>query len=194
MLKRSFQSVRLTATIGLACLAAAGGRVYAEGEGLFLNTDIGASFVTGMPSGVTVDPGLRFSLVPGYRIYNDDLFSVSLQFESGLIWNQYHGGGTRGDIYQVPLLAGFEYAFHTETIVEPYIGVEGGGVYSDFTADAPIGSQNAVNGAVQGMAGIRFLLSKSAEIGVGYKFLATFPSNVNYLGTQSASVTFVVRF
>ena len=94
----------------------------------------------------------------------------------------------------MPILAGFEYAFHTETIVEPYIGVEGGGVYSDFTADAPIGSQNAVNGAVQGMAGIRFLLSKSAEIGVGYKFLATFPSNVNYLGTQSASVTFVVRF
>ena len=132
MLKRSFQSVRLTATIGLACLAAAGGRVYAEGEGLFLNTDIGASFVTGMPSGVTVDPGLRFSLVPGYRIYNDDLFSVSLQFESGLIWNQYHGGGTRGDIYQVPILAGFEYAFHTETIVEPYIGVEGGGAALDL--------------------------------------------------------------
>lgn len=194
MLKRSFQSVRLTATIGLACLAAAAGRVHAEGEGPFLNTDIGASFITGMPSGVTVDPGMRFSLVPGYRIYNDDLFSVSLQFESGLIWNQYHGGGNRGDIYQVPILAGFEYAFHTETIVEPYIGVEGGGVYSDFTADAPIGAQNTVNGAVQAMAGIRFLLSKSAEIGVGYKFLATFPSNVDYLGTHSASVTLVVRF
>jgi hypothetical protein len=180
--------------IGLACLAAAAGRVHAEGEGGFLNTDIGASFITGMPSSVTVDPGLRFSLVPGYRIYNDDLFSVSLQFDTGLIWNQYHGGGTRGDLYQVPFLGGFEYAFHTGSIVEPYLGVEGGGVYSNFTADGPVGAQNAVNGAVQGMAGIRFKLSDSAEIGVGYKFLATFPSNVDYLGTHSASVTFIVRF
>ena len=56
--------------LGLACLAGGAGRVYAEGEGPFLNTDIGASFVTGLPSGVSVDPGIRFSVVPGYRIYN----------------------------------------------------------------------------------------------------------------------------
>ena len=59
--------------IALACLAATAGRVYAEGEGPFLNTDIGASFITGLPSGVSVNPGVRFSLVPGYRIYNDEL-------------------------------------------------------------------------------------------------------------------------
>ena len=180
--------------VGLACLAAAAGRVYAEGEGLFLNTDVGASFVTGLPSGIDVDPGIRFSVVPGYRFYNDDLFSISLQLDTGLVWNSFDGS-TRGDLYQVPFLAGFEYAFHTGSIVEPYIGVAGGGVYSDFSVSSAFDDgDSSVYGAVQGMAGIRFKLSDHAEIGAGYKFLATFPSNVDYLGTHSASVTFVLRF
>ena len=44
------------------------------------------------------------------------------------------------------------------------------------------------------MAGIRFKLSDHAELGVGYKFLASWPQEVDYLGTHSASVTFVLRF
>jgi len=180
--------------VGLACLAVAAGRVYAEGEGLFLNTDVGASFVTGLPSGVDVDPGIRFSLMPGYRLYNDDLFSVSFQFDTGLIWNGFSGSG-HGDLYQVPFLAGFEYAFHTGSIVEPYVGIAGGGVYTDFDAYSRFqGSESSVNAAAQGMAGVRFKLSDHAEIGVDYKFLATWPSNVDYVGTHSASVTFVLRF
>ena len=141
--------------IALACLAATAGRVYAEGEGPFLNTDIGASFITGLPSGVSVNPGVRFSLVPGYRIYNDDLFGVSLQFETGVIWNSFNNSSS-GDLYQVPFLAGVEYAFHTGSIVEPYIGVAGGGVYSDFDFNSRFeNNQSSVSGAVQGMAGVR---------------------------------------
>jgi len=180
--------------LALACLASAAGRVYAEGEGPFLNTDIGASFITGLPSGLSVNPGVRFSLVPGYRIYNDDIFGVSLQFETGVIWNSFNNSPS-GDLYQVPFLAGVEYAFHTGSIVEPYIGVAGGGVYTDFDFYSRFeGSQSSVNGAVQGMAGIRFKITDNAELGVGYKFLATWPSNVDYIGTHSASVTFVIRF
>jgi opacity protein-like surface antigen len=180
--------------IGLACLAATAGRVYAEGEGPFLNADVGASFITGLPSGMSTDPGVRFSIVPGYRIYNDDIFGVSLQFDTGLVWNSINNS-SRGDLYQVPFLVGMEYAFHTGSIVEPYIGVAGGGVYSDFNFSSRFeNDQSSVNGAVQGMAGIRFRITDSAEVGVGYKFLATFPSNVDYLGTHSASVTFVIRF
>src|ERR1035438_2844241 len=130
MQNHSFKSARWTAMIGLACLAATTGRVYAEGEGPFLNTDIGASFITGLPSSLSVNPGVRFSLVPGYRIYNDDLFSVSLQFDTGLVWNSMNGS-PGGDLYQVPFLAGIEYAFHTGSIVEPYIGVAGGGGFFD---------------------------------------------------------------
>jgi opacity protein-like surface antigen len=180
--------------VGLACLTAAAGRVYAEGEGPFLNTDIGASFITGLPSHISADPGIRFSLVPGYRIYNDDLFGVSLQFETGMVWNSINNF-SKGDLYQVPFLVGFEYAFHTGSIVEPYIGVAGGGDYSDFDFYSRFSqSQSSVNAAVQAMAGIRFRLTDSMELGAGYKFLATWPSGVEYLGTHSASVTFVVRF
>ena len=180
--------------IALACLAATAGRVYADGEGPFLNTDIGASFITGLPSGVSVNPGVRFSLVPGYRVYNDDIFGVSLQFETGVIWNSFNNSSS-GDLYQVPFLAGVEYAFHTGSIVEPYIGVAGGGVYSDFDFNSRFeNNQSSVSGAVQGMAGIRFKITNNAELGVGYKFLAAWPSNVDYVGTHSASVTFVIRF
>ena len=38
------------------------------------------------------------------------------------------------------------------------------------------------------MGGIRFKLSEAAELGVGYKFLGSWPSNVDFLGTHSASV------
>ncbi len=194
MRKHSLKSVRLTAMIGLVGVAAMAGRVYAEGEGPFLNADVGASFITGLPSGMSADPGIRFSVVPGYRIYNDDIFAVSLQLETGMVWNSINNS-SRGDLYQVPFLAGIEYAFHTGTIVEPYIGVAGGGVYSDFDFDSRFdNSQSSVNGAVQGMAGVRFRLNDYAEVGVGYKFLATWPSNVDYLGTHSASVNFVIRF
>jgi hypothetical protein len=180
--------------IGLGCVAATVGRVYAEGEGPFLNADVGASFITGLPSGVSADPGIRFSLVPGYRIYNDDIFGVSLQLETGMVWNSINSW-SKGDLYQVPFLAGIEYAFHTGTPIEPYIGVAGGGVYSDFNFYGRFDdSQSSVNGAAQGMAGVRFRLNDHAEVGVGYKFLATWPSNVDYLGTHSASVTFVIRF
>jgi opacity protein-like surface antigen len=180
--------------IGLVCLAAAAGRVYADGEGPFLNTDVGASFVTGLPSGLQVDPGIRFSVMPGYRIYNDDIFGVSLELDSGLVWNQIHGSA-RGDLYQVPFLVGMEYAFHTGCIVEPYIGVAGGGVYSDFDYYSGFAqSQGTVSAGVQAMAGIRFKLSDHAEIGVGYKFLGAWPSNVDFVGTHEAAVTFVWRF
>jgi hypothetical protein len=178
--------------VGIACLAATAERVYATGEGPFLNADVGASFLTGLPSRVSADPGIRFSVVPGYRLYNDDIFSVSLQFDTGLIWN---GIKNSGDLYQVPFLGGIEYAFHTGSIVEPYIGIAGGGVWTDFDYSSEFrGSDSSVNWAVQGMAGVRFRLSDSVELGVGYKGLGTWPSNVDYLWTHSAAVVFAVRF
>ena len=195
---------------------------------MFLNADVGASFVTGLPSGMHVDPGVRFSLAPGYRIYNDETFAVSLQFETGVIWNQVRGsdgapgqmmpqggfGGTpRTDLYQVPFMAGFEYSFHAGSLVVPYIGIAGGGIYTDlqstWNSDRGQGSngngpgqggwnstenQSSVSGAVQAAAGVRFKLNDHIELGIGYKFLASWPKDVDYLGTHSVSATFVWRF
>jgi len=211
-----FKSIRWTVLAGLACLVAVAGRVYAEGEGGFLNADIGASFLTGLPSGVHIDPGMRFSVVPGYRLYNDDTMSISVQFETGIIWNHLDasasgpvnqtamtggvGGSPATDLYQVPFMAGFEYAFHAGSTVVPYIGIAGGGVYNDWQANwgpggGPVGeSDTSVAAAVQGMAGVRFKLNDHMELGIGYKYLASFPSDPTYLGTHSASVIFVWRF
>mgnify|MGYP001493832168 CR=1 FL=1 len=55
-------------------------------------------------------------------------------------------------------------------------------------------NDSSTDGAVQGMAGLRFKLSDHAELGVGYKLLASWPSGVDYLGAHSAPVTFVWRF
>jgi hypothetical protein len=218
-------------------MAAVAGRAYAEGEGVFLNTDLGVSFVQGLPSGVHADPGMRFSLAPGYRIYNDETFAVSLQFETGVIWNHVNGGdfnqmtpqgggnlnqmtpqggfggSPRTDLYQVPFMAGFEYSFHAGDLVVPYIGIAGGGVYTDWQSHWDTGQgqgsdgngpgqrdsgitehQSSVSGAVQGALGVRVKLSNHIELGVGYKFLACFPKDVDYLGTHSVSATFVWRF
>ena len=189
------------ASTGLLALAAS---AYADPEGPFLNTDIGVSFLQNFPSGFTTDPGVRFSLAPGYRIYSDDSFEVSLQLETGLIWNSYkwHSGfsSAQGDMYQVPVMAGFEYAFHAGKVVVPYIGVAGGGVYNDREVSGGTlfvnqnGSASSFDGGVQGMAGVRFRLSDHADLGVGYKFLATFPSGIDYLGTHAVSLTFVWHF
>jgi hypothetical protein len=237
MRNHSFKSVRWTVVAGLACLAAVTGRVYAEGEGPYLNADVGPSFLQGLPAGTHVDTGTRFSLVPGYRIYNDDILGISMQFETGVIWNSYKdscngdfnqgypygafGGSRRTDLYQVPFMAGFEYAFHAGGIVEPYVSIAGGGVYTDAQnrSDSWWGQgynngyngwygqsgwngqsgwglehKSSVSGAAQGGAGVRFKLNTHMELGVGYKFLASFPSGVDYLGTHSVSLTFVWRF
>ena len=225
---------------GLACLAALAPRVYAEGEGVFLNSDLGVSFVQGLPSSQHADPGVRFSLAPGYRIYKDDTFAVSLQLETGVIWNYVKsapdgnssqmmpqssgspnqttpqggfGGSPRTDLYQVPFLVGMEYSFQAGDWVVPYIGIAGGGVYTDWQShwgvvqgqgrddngfwqrDAGFTEhQTSVSGAVQAAAGVRFKLSDHIELGAGYKFLACFPRGLDYLGTHSVSATLVWRF
>jgi opacity protein-like surface antigen len=221
MRKHLIQSIRWPALAGLACLVAVTGRVYAEGEGWFLNGDVGATFLTGLPSAVHTDPGVRFSLVPGYRLYNNETMSISLQFETGVIWNHLDSsasgpvdpmtgvslGSPSTDLYQVPFMAGFEYAFHAGSMVVPYIGIAGGGVYNDWQSHWGAGMGSAMvggpmmeeeespfAGAVQGMAGVRFKFSEHMELGVGYKYLASFPTDPGYLGNHSASLVFVWRF
>jgi len=199
---QSFKSVSVAAAAAFAFVAAAG-TALADPEGPFLNADLGANFVTGLPSSFSIDPGIRFSLAPGYRIYSDDTFEVSLALETGLLWNSYsYRAGFNsysGDMYQVPVLGGFEYAFHAGRFI-PYVGIAGGGVVNDREVSGSglfgqqSGSATSFDGAVQAMAGVRFRFNEHADLGIGYKFLATFPSGVDYIGNNSVSVTFVWHF
>jgi opacity protein-like surface antigen len=185
----------LAALAGVAMLAAAG-TAYADPEGPFLGTDIGVSFAEGLPSRFSTDAGIRFDITPGYRIYSDDAFEVSLMFDTGVIWNSFSAqngfGKFNGDMYQVPILGGFEYAFHVGDHIVPYIGIEGGGVYND--REYAGGSQGDFVGAIGADAGVRFRLNPNIDLGIGYKFLATFGPDSSTICNHTALLSFVWHF
>ncbi len=189
---------RLAAFVGVAVIATAAGNVYADHEGPFLGTELGVNFAEGLPSQFSTDPGIRFNITPGYRIYSDDIFEVSLQLETGIIWNSFSQQvGFRkenGDMYQVPILAGFEYAFHAGKVVVPYIGVDGGGVYNERTYSNGGGDQGDFVGAIGATAGVRFRVSDHADLGIGYKFLATFGPESSTICNHTALLSFVWHF
>ena len=180
---------------GVAMLAA--GTAYADPEGPFLGADIGVSFAEGLPSQFSTDAGIRFSITPGYRIYSDDTFEVSLMLDTGLIWNSFNQqvgfGKANGDMYQVPILGGVEYAFHPGKFLVPYIGVEGGGVYNDIEYNGGGSSGNFV-GAIGADAGLRFRLNEHVDLGVGYKFLATFGPASSTICNHTALLSFNWHF
>ncbi len=199
MRKHSLKS-RFAAIAGVAVLATAAGNLHADpaAEVPFLGADLGVSFAEGLPSSFSTDPGIRFSITPGYRIYSDDTFEVSLQFDTGLIWNSFsqQSGFVKynGDMYQVPILGGFEYAFHAGNVVVPYIGIEGGGVYNDITYNSGGGSQGNFVGAIGADAGVKFRLNQHVDLGVGYKFLATFGPASSTICNHTALLNFVWHF
>jgi hypothetical protein len=190
-----YLTLPVAAVAGAALLTA--GTAKADPEGPFLGADVGVSFAEGLPSQFSTDPGVRFSLVPGYRIYSDDTFEVSLQLETGVIWNSFSQqvgfAKANGDMYQVPILGGFEYAFHAGKVVVPYIGVQGGGVYNEREYSGG-GDQSNFLGAVGASAGVRFRINEHVDLGAGYKFLATFGPESSTLCNHTALLTFVWHF
>jgi hypothetical protein len=44
------------------------------------------------------------------------------------------------------------------------------------------------------MAGLRYKLGERSEIGVGYKYLATFPDGISHVGTHSLSASYTLHF
>jgi opacity protein-like surface antigen len=181
--------------------------------GFYIGGDVGPSFVQdfqssrfGFPGSFSARPGIRLDAEPGYNFLATDKLTLGAEFEAGLIYNYLRSvrqGGNptslRGDYYQVPLLGNLVLKFHPNSFVAPYIGVGGGGDYSSANIHSPgfFGFKNwndEIDPAVQGKAGVRFRLNSMSDMGVGYKFLAAFPSEGRYIGTHAAEFTFTVRF
>ena len=171
-------------------------------EGLYLNTDLGVNFVQ-HTSSTKPDPGVRFSVGPGYTLYNSPAYEVGAQFETGFIWNRAKREATmgtfpttfvseHGDYFQVPFLVDIVYSFHVEPNLVPYIGLGGGAVYRDISSST-IGSTHSTDGAFQAMTGLRFRLNECHEIGFGYKFLAAFHSGSDALN-HALSAVWVLHF
>ncbi|HEV2209308.1 MAG TPA: outer membrane beta-barrel protein [Verrucomicrobiae bacterium] len=184
----------------------------AAGEGPYLNAGIGAAFmedfdVTFPDAAGTIktDPGERFTLGVGYTLYSSSAFQAAVQFETGVIHNSIHSltyfdyeAPADGDVYQVPFLADLVYTFPVGRLV-PYIGFGGGGVYRRTQLDnldgLPFGETvSETDGAVQGMAGLRFRLNDHNELGAVYKYLATFPQQDSFVGTHSISLVYILKF
>ena len=187
----------------------------AQGQhpGPYFHADLGISIVqdidtsvAGVPGRLELDPGPRFSIGAGYVLYTDAAYETAVQFETGVIYNspsKLKGDGFEssadGDFYQVPFLADIIYSFKVTPRLAPYIGIGGGGVYSRLSINNLDGfpvdsSTDEFDAAVQAMAGLRYKLDERNELGVGYKFLATFPKDVDYVGTHSLSLVYMLRF
>jgi hypothetical protein len=189
--------------------------------GFYITSDFGPSFMPdfqssrfGFPGSFSARPGVRFGAAPGFNFLATGKLTLGAEFETGVIYNYlnsvtattppmgFGAGATapmRGDYYQVPLLGNLVLKFHPDSFVIPYIGVGGGGDYSDVIIHTPglFGSStwdDQINPAVQAMAGIRFRLNAMSDVGFGYKFLAAFPNSSSYIGTHAAVATFTVRF
>ena len=195
----------------------------AEGAGPYLRAGVGPSFFQdgrlkqfGGPadSSVQYDTGLAGDLAFGYAF--NQFFS--LDFESGYIGARIHSvAGYTSDhssIANVPLLANatlFLPIPHSNVV--PYAGVGAGGAVSVFDTDGLSDGVTTVDGresdtefAWQAFAGVRFMLSPHASLGVGYKYFATgaptfsYPPSPNFdvgfrgVQTHSVLLTFQMSF
>jgi hypothetical protein len=183
--------------------------------GYYLKGDLGLSIIPdfqssrfGFPGNFHLNEGVRFGLEPGYNFLTAGKFTFGGEFETGVTYNRISGvywngfpTSSRGDFYQVPLLGNLVVTYHASTFVEPYLGVGGGGdctwahIHSrDFYGDRVNLNSDEVDPAVQAMGGVRFRLNSMCDVGVGYKFLADFPSSGKYLPTHDLLASFTVKF
>ena len=174
--------------------------------GVTVVQDIDNNMVAGFPGTVKLNPGFRLSIGPGYTFWASPAFEVAVQFETGFTYNSLDtvSGGDfslkgEGEMYQIPFLADIICRFRFGSRLMPFIGVGGGGVYSKLTIDSLQGepfnvSGGETDGAVQAMAGVTYRFNARNELGLGYKFLATFPDYTDYIGTHSFSLVYVLRF
>jgi Outer membrane protein beta-barrel domain len=130
------------------------------------------------------NPGYRFDLSAG-----DDINPwVAAEINGGYMWDSINkvGGqslaaGEKADFYSFPILGNLIFKIPNPTPLVPYFGIGGGAVVSIFDYKSTAGdySPNDVEPAVQGQAGVKFILCRNASLGVAYKFMATFDERYN---------------
>ncbi len=190
------KSFRLFTTLGAACLLApAAVQAGGTNDCAYLNFEAGASIMsdvnvksaTGGGSGkLDFDTGFRGGVSFGWRFCH----SLSAELETGVAFNKIssiNGNtlsdfGARADLYQVPLLANVVYQPHLKHGFRPYVGFGIGGVAGVFDSESVPLSGSASNPnfnnvdftfAYQAQAGLKFVVSKSMDFGVAYKYLGT---------------------
>jgi opacity protein-like surface antigen len=164
----------------------------------YFDTGLGAAFqqdasihasAFGNSGNVEFDPGIRADLHFGYNITR----CFAAEIESGVIWNniknfQTPGGdnkastlGYSAELYEVPVLANFIYR-PLHGAFQPYIGVGCGGTAGIFDSENVPLYSNANSGrfnandwtfAYQAELGLKYAITSSIQLGLGYEFLGT---------------------
>jgi len=160
----------------------------------YVDADMGAAFqqdaaIKNSPFGnsgeVQFDPGLRANIRLGYNLSR----SFAAEFETGVVWNSINNFSTpngdnkantlgySADLYEIPLLANVIYR-PLHGAFQPYIGAGCGGVAGMFTSQhiplfASGFSDTDWTFAYQAEAGLRYVVSKSVQLGIAYQFLGT---------------------
>lgn len=145
--------------------------------GPYFNFDAGVNFAQDLDISATIpgfgsgsaefefDPGFRVGLAGGYN-FNE---WVGAELETGFIYNQFEDFDESW-IGHVPILANVILRYENPSPVIPYIGVGAGGAISILE---DIDTETDFVFAWQGLAGVRFAVSETFSVGIGYKFFAT---------------------
>jgi opacity protein-like surface antigen len=155
----------------------------AADPGLYFDASAGANWAQDADfkaGGSTVDfktdVGFRFSAGVGYNL--DKNWGV--EFDTGWVWNAIDKIGNASfssdsSFSHIPFLVNVVYRYPIGAKFETYIGGGIGGNYSVLTID-----DNGIDDddgdivfAWQAIAGVRYSISETMSVGVGYKYLGT---------------------
>jgi opacity protein-like surface antigen len=186
-------------------------------KGFYVNANAGVNImpdITTSAGGVTgkigLNPGARVGASVGYMVPVMPKMSLGLEMEVGAIVNTLDNvsasaGGpatsvdARGYYYQLPFLVNAVAVFHTVPKWAFYAGVGGGGTYSrlhirDIGGVRVDSDGDETDGAVQAMGGVRYQISPSSEVGLGYKYLAVFVKGTDRVESHAVVATYTFHF
>jgi opacity protein-like surface antigen len=172
-------------------------------KGFYANAGVGVNIMPDIKSSTpgtsfrtSTEVGERISLAVGYMVPLARKTSIGLEFETGAIVNTLNhvsttdamGTGTdnlQGYYYQLPFLVNGVLVCNAVPRWSFYAGVGGGGVYSrlhlhkfdDHWVDS---NSEETSGAFQLMGGARYQLNPWSEVGIAYKYLASFVKDVEF--------------
>ena len=148
--------------------------------GAALQQSITLSDSVGDSERVAFDPGARLDMQLGYNLTTN--WAVELEF--GLIISPVKYSYALGtdymgvDLVEFPVLVNVIYSHPLGRHFSVYVGGGVGGVFSHYEDEYGDTTPSGSAFGYQGMAGVKYALSKKMDLGAGYKILGTAGYNV----------------
>jgi opacity protein-like surface antigen len=162
----------LTAALALSASAA--------DTGLYFDASAGPNFT----DADELDVGFRFSAGVGYNLNK----YWGVEFDTGWAWNKFDSGGD-SSYSQLPFMVNVVYRYPIGAKFETYIGGGVGGVYAILDIDDNF--TNDDDGDVlfgwQAIAGVRYIISETMSVGIGYKYLGTSEGEFEIAGGKATT-------